>query len=287
MSAHNDIFTQVLLGLSSVVSGLAWRGNLKAARRSEDIPTSKVRSAAQGYAEFVGYARMPPGEVMLSPLTQTRCVWWHYTISYPDSHSNTVNIEEKTSSRYFGLDDGTGVCMVNPVGADMRASQARRWIATEGQPLAQAATIGFADIQARYYQCTETVLLASARLYVLGEFQTYRVQTQPLDRMSEKVRAWLADGKLRQPFDTNTDGKIDESELASMRKAALLDARREVATEIGARDMIGKPRDGRPFIISSSSQARIVSDDRAGSVLWLIWCILSAILTLALIRYDF
>src|SRR5690554_6778645 len=45
-----------------------------------DTPTSRIRSAAQGYVELVGVLRSGPVENLSAPLTGEPCLWWRYRI---------------------------------------------------------------------------------------------------------------------------------------------------------------------------------------------------------------
>jgi hypothetical protein len=104
---------------------------LKHARLLEDMPTSRIRSAAQGYCEFHGHARQLPGPPIVSPLSSERCCWWEFEIEQlqkdDKGRSRWVSIEKKTSDELFLLDDGTGQCVVDPVGARVIPNRSRRW----------------------------------------------------------------------------------------------------------------------------------------------------------------
>mgnify|MGYP006966890906 CR=1 FL=1 len=52
----------------------------------EDTPTSKIRSAAQGYTELEGTANLLPGEPVYAALTQQLCPWFDYKIEKRTSH---------------------------------------------------------------------------------------------------------------------------------------------------------------------------------------------------------
>ena len=54
--------------------------NLKKARIIEDVPTSKIRSAHQGYVELTGVSRSQDHNLLSAPLTGTRCLWFDYRI---------------------------------------------------------------------------------------------------------------------------------------------------------------------------------------------------------------
>ncbi|MFT5889227.1 MAG: hypothetical protein ACI9BO_002053 [Zhongshania sp.] len=63
---------------------------LIAARIIEDAPMSKIRSAHQGYVELMGFTQLGTEEPLLSPLSQTPCLWYRYKIErYQSSGKNS------------------------------------------------------------------------------------------------------------------------------------------------------------------------------------------------------
>src|SRR5690606_9806630 len=69
----------VLLAAASAAALFFMVRNLRTARTIEDTPTSKIRSAAQGYVELSGTASST-GETIAAPLSGTPCLWYRYTI---------------------------------------------------------------------------------------------------------------------------------------------------------------------------------------------------------------
>ena len=73
-------FWLLVLGVAIVGGGwFAFRW-LHIARMLEDTPTSRIRSAAQGYVELAGRCGALSGTTNLAPLTQRPCVWWQYRV---------------------------------------------------------------------------------------------------------------------------------------------------------------------------------------------------------------
>ena len=72
------------LNLGAAVIGGGWFAFrwMHVARVIEDTPTSRVRSAAQGYVELEGRARPLAGTLNLAPMTQRDCVWWRYRVQH-------------------------------------------------------------------------------------------------------------------------------------------------------------------------------------------------------------
>lgn len=79
-----DIQGQVIGVACSVAvsAGGAWwfLRRFSQARHLLDTPTSKIRSAAQGYVEFYGVLHVCGEAQLLGPLTNTPCLWWRYKI---------------------------------------------------------------------------------------------------------------------------------------------------------------------------------------------------------------
>ncbi len=53
---------------------------LRRARIIRDTPTSKIRSAAQGYLELEGRGELMEGEPIVAPLTGQTCTWYRYKV---------------------------------------------------------------------------------------------------------------------------------------------------------------------------------------------------------------
>ena len=81
MSDNDFWFWLVTLGVAVITGGVAALRSLRIARLIEDTPTSRIRSAAQGYVELSGRGLPLQGTANLAPLTQRPCVWWRYRIS--------------------------------------------------------------------------------------------------------------------------------------------------------------------------------------------------------------
>ena len=79
-----DIQGQVIaLACSAAMSaGGAWwfLQRFSQARHLLDTPTSKIRSAAQGYVESCRVLRDSADPQLPGPLTHTPCLWWRYKI---------------------------------------------------------------------------------------------------------------------------------------------------------------------------------------------------------------
>ena len=248
-----------------------WLRSLKEARTSEDTPTARIRAATQGYVELQGFARPLDDGPLTSPMLGLEAVWWRSTTKrYKKSP------EVKTSTKRFYLEDATGRGLIDPAGAEITLSSTRTWRADEPGPPDPSKSGGL-------YTCTEAVLPPGARLYVRGEFRTVRAGPQALDLMRDKLAAWQSDDKKRAILDVDRDGKLSETELEAARRAALLDAKREAGTSGGTVDVLCKPADGRPFVISDLRQDLHARTHRKGAVMALVGTVVTGLLLLGLI----
>src|SRR5689334_19630484 len=61
------------LAAMSAVSFFAWIGNFHRYRQVDDLPTSKIASAAQGYVELLGRSESIENAPVTAPLSQKQC----------------------------------------------------------------------------------------------------------------------------------------------------------------------------------------------------------------------
>lgn len=247
---------------------------LRRARMLEDTPTSRIRSAAQGYVELHGHARLLPGPEIRSPLSAERCCWWQYKIEqrrtgYRSGKRRTewVVIDQGTSDELFLLADGTGECVVDPVGATVVPSVSRTWRGHHARPSGFPRDPGW--LQFGDYRYTERLLNHGDWLYTLGLFQTQtaiRADDETRD-VSHLLAEWKRDQRaLLQRFDSNGDGRIDMHEWEQARRAAIEAVRNRHIEHVVQPDLhvLSKPRDRRPFILSTKTEHELTRGLRWG-----------------------
>lgn len=271
----NLLFTCALIAIVCVAFARRWLGSLKEARTSEDVATSRIHSAAQGYVELQGVARPLDDGALASPFLGLEAVWWKCTSRR--SGKDGAPLEQRMSTKRFYLEDASGRCLIDPAGAQITSSTTHKWSAERPGPPDPSAEAF------KPYICTETVLAPGTRLYVRGEFRTVRVGAQALDLMRDKLAAWQSDDKKRAILDVDRDGKLSATELEAARRAALLDARREAGTAVGTADVVCKPADGRPFVISDLYQHVHARTHLTGAVWALVGAIVSGVALLAVL----
>ncbi len=266
-----------LLGVGACGFGFV---QLRRARMLEDIPTSRIRSAAQGYVEFRGHARLLPGPEIRSPLSNERCCWWDIVVQQYRRASESgrrqsewVTIEKLTSDELFIVDDGTGQCVIDPVGATVVPSLRRSWRGVLPRPGAywrNRSWLGLGD-----YRYTERLIRYGDPLYALG-----LLQTQTASRDDDEVRdvgdrlaEWKRDQRrLLQRFDADRDGRIDPMEWELARRAAIEEVRAEQLERSIQPDLhvLGQPLDRRPFILSTKSEHELTRGMRWGGLAFVV-----------------
>ena len=134
-------FWLLVLGCAVVGGGwIAFRW-LHIARMLEDTPTSRVRSAAQGYVELVGRAGRARRHEEPRAADATPRVWWKYRVQRRTGSSSGRNQRSKWqtvksghSEQPFLLDDGTGECIVQPAGAEVLTTETTTWYGDTAWP---------------------------------------------------------------------------------------------------------------------------------------------------------
>ncbi len=254
-------------------------------RLIEDTPTSKIRSASQGYVELAGHGEMMEDEPISSPLTNTRCLWYDYKVEEhrgSGKNSRWVTIDSGTSTEIFRLIDNTAECVILPDGAEVTPGGKRTWYGSSSTPPSPPA---FTDSNSwfglyfgvRHYRFTEKVLFDTAPLYAIGLFKSIGGAGGSYDKkgdVRELLREWKQDSaKLLQRFDFNEDGEIDMDEWQAVMDAAL----REVEKQHGDQrtlpaihTMIETHDKRRPYMLSAYSQEDLLKRYHGFAVLGII-----------------
>lgn len=238
-----------------------------------DTPTSRVRSAAQGYVELSGFGRLMNGPPIISPLTGVTCTWYSISIEERRDDSGTGSarqiiwetIHSETSSDLFMLEDETGTCVIDPDGANVTTVIKEVWYGDTSMWTPGMLRGRSGLFSGGRYRYTERRMQPNDSLYAIGEFQTVG-GSQELPQTDEDVRQLLAEWKRDQRqllarFDTNHDGVISPEEWELARKAArqeVLKAQRQRMAG-PAINIMRKPSDhGLPYLLSVLPQDELV-----------------------------
>lgn len=238
---------------------------LAQARLLEDMPTSRVRSAAQGYVELYGVLLPGPGEPLSAPLTGKPCLWWRYRIEeYRESgKSKSWRVLESASSEgWLGFEDGSGQCLINPVGAEVRPARREVWHGERRHPRREDGhgLLGQLLGMGKRYRYVEERLHAGEPLYALGEFRTSGGGRQGLDLAAAQaavVREWKQDFRgLLARFDRDGSGDLNDQEWRLVRLAAQLEAedRHRAASSAPELNHLRQPQEALPFLLSCKGE---------------------------------
>lgn len=162
--------------LFMALSFYRWYKNFVQARIMLDTPTAKIRSAAQGYVELSGIQKCLPQKPTIAFLSKARCTWYRYTIEHA-TKDRWFLIENGASNEAFILEDETGVCIIDPKGAQITTTNVDTWQGfsryPEGKPknwfMRLLGTLG-------RYRYREWRMEEGMALYAIGNFHT--IQTE-------------------------------------------------------------------------------------------------------------
>jgi hypothetical protein len=263
------------------------------ARYLLDTPTSKIRSAAQGYVELYGVLQGREAPV-LAPLSNTPCLWWRFKIeeySSSDKRSSWRVVESGSSEAPLLLADGTGECWVHPLGAEIRPATRDVWQGDQRHPqrVDAGGILGWLSSGKRY-RYSEERLHAGEPLYAIGDFHTRGGGQQGFDLSAAQgavIREWKGDyGQLLERFDSDGNQQLDEQEWQRARLAAQLEAEdrhRQVSLQ-PARHELRKPAQAQPFILSSHGEDQLARQFYWQALAGGVVCLLGALALTWLLR---
>ena len=215
-----------------------WITSYRVKRAILDVPTSKTRSAAQGYVELHGTIESLGGKTLTGPLTRAPCVWYSYNVT-EGSGDQREAIESYTASTPFLLRDETGACLVEPRDACVMCDK----------------TVVRHQGNRRH---DEWSMREGDSIYAIGLFRTDAVQAHAVGKEAmAQLRVWLRDPKaFFSRFDTDRDGKVSRAELDAANEAARREAIDRYVAQ-GGKHRLTAPRDGRSFILSGLPHDRV------------------------------
>jgi hypothetical protein len=227
-----------------------------------DTPTSRVRSAAQGYVELSGRGVLPADSHNKGPLTGLPCTWWRYEIEDRGRRGGSRSVDSGTSVEPFVLDDGTGQCLIDPRGAEVFPSVTTVWYGPEEWPQQRIpggdGVLGWLldRIPTGRYRYTEHRLQIQEHVCALGAFRSEGGISvdDPDAAITELLHQWKQDqAALLKRFDTNHDGTLSAAEWELARAAAhkqIMEGR-AADTRTPSLHVLGEPMDGRCFLLAA------------------------------------
>jgi len=265
-TSHFWTFSTIVIGVA--IAGLVYTFIfLRRARIIEDTPTSKIRSAAQGYVELHGKGGIMDGLPIVSPLTGIQCTWYRYKVEKLEDKNRRV-IRQGTSDELFLLIGETGRCVIDPEGAIITPKTKQVWYEHDYPPM-RAAHQGSSRFLSRLlggrYRYTEERMHIGEPLYAIGMFLSVGGNNETFNT-DEEVRTLIMKWKKNWPamlkhFDKNDDGEIDVQEWEEVRKMALRKVRQDQLERSlkPATHVMTRPKyDNRPYLLSVFPQYELV-----------------------------
>ncbi len=210
-----------------------------------DTPKSKMQSAAQGFVELQGTCDFFGNRACQGFMSGPPCVWHRYTIV---NMAGLFNMGASTIP--FVVSDDTGSVVINPTGAKVISSSKRTWFESGKR------------FSSKY-------IVPGSEIYVLGELRTRGGAETTYNKgmeVSKLLSVWKKDSRwLHEEFDTDGNGVLDQDEWDSARARAEEISRdiheEKVADPVA--NIISKPENGMPFIISDRDPAPLGNTFRA------------------------
>lgn len=211
----------LILQVTAVISFFAAIFNYWRYLKISEAPVSTIAAAAQGYIEVTGKANCE--KALKTPYQNIPCVWYRAWVfanrqemQRGNQIANTRLLDYSESALPFQLTDATGVCTINPKGAEIIHLEKRTFYKND-------------------HRYVEEFLPSNQTLYVLGYLDSRHEFTDAAAIHRDTgvlLSAWKANPKkLHQRFDFNRDGTIDINEW----ELARAEARREVTSQHTAR----------------------------------------------------
>ncbi|NVK38255.1 MAG: hypothetical protein HWE18_10040 [Gammaproteobacteria bacterium] len=237
--------------------------HLRIARLIKDTPTSKIRSAAQGFVELEGIGRTLKHPI-LSPLSRTPCLWYRFSIERKEDNGKTTSWRTIQRGQHPGpilMEDPTGQCMLSIKGASIHTSLKSTWSGSSPYPTELSIKRKESFLQFGDYRYTEELIIESSPIYALGYFKTLRaIDSHKHDSAVNKLIAtWKKDyDQLLARFDRNGDGSLDMKEWKLVRLAAQLEAQ-DIKDQLASQpeQHIMEKHKGLPYIIGTDDQTGI------------------------------
>jgi hypothetical protein len=263
-----------LAGLSAGALALTYALTLyERRRRVQNVPTSRIRSAAVGPCELHGHARA--GAPLRTPFSRMPCVWYEYRMvrrDATDGSSATIRlggmalsaggngprervqvVTGRSNDIPFYIEDETGRIEIDPRGAHVEVGtvQTLNSVPFAGAPLPPGTKVSITE---RYIPVDHPIWVMG-HLRVEGDEQGGRA-----DRLAEHLRALKADAARMAAGDGNGDGVVDASEWERMVHEVRRDWQASRLSADGRTDRVFVGRSGHDgfFYITETSEKTVV-----------------------------
>ena len=293
---HQEFWLGITLCVVSMIAAVWFLfRHLHRYRLITDTPTAMIRSAPQGYVEIIGHVIGGEAGLLEAPLSGRPCVWYRFRVDRQNSSGkNRWSHESRgTSEEWFQIDDGTGVCLIDPANAEIDAVQHRVWYGNTPHPklkndasthsgsfLTRPISLGSGIPTGSRYRYTETLILEHERVYALGTFRTVG-GGRDVDNLDQLQATIVRDWKTNYPdlierFGTPGASLLSDIEWQKVRTAARQEAQKQRKASLELPDMhtLANPGvPGHPLLISTQDERKLVKRFRLRATLCLIYLV--------------
>jgi len=287
LSSTERLVALFALALSAAVALWFVFRKLRHYRLIADTPTARIRSAPQGYVELIGHVIAGENGMLTAPLSGRPCVWYAYKVEKESGgkRKHWKTVRSGRSDNWFQINDGTGTCLVDPEGAEVSAQHRQNWrghteipsISGSGLSPQGIAAILTSNSVSGSYRYSESLIFEHEQLYALGRFHTVGGGREQLDLKAtarDLLRSWKQNPELlRERFDLNGDGSVDQQEWQLAREAAMREARAEQRElhQLPSMNVISDPQNRhQPYLLSTYDEDSLMQRYRWRSL----WCLL-------------
>ncbi len=217
-----------------VIAVLAFAFNYWRYLAISKAPVSTIAAAAQGYVELNGIASIK--KRMLSPLHNVECVWYRSWTYAKGAENFWRLVDYQQSDETFQLTDSTGTCTVDPGGAEVIHMLKR-------------------TREHNYHRYVEEFLLAGFPLYLIGQLDTrhhFVGKKETKKQIGHLITDWKSNQtKMKQRFDLDRNGEIDQEEWEKARRQAREEVDRQQMGKAHIGDFeISAPKNGQLYMLS-------------------------------------
>lgn len=179
----------IMLAFPLAMTGICVYAGIFARQRAalvKEVMTSQIRTAKPGYVEFSGKVEAVEQRTLTAPLTQSPCCWYHIRVEKYDKRAGKksadwITVRDESSEAPFFVRDATGVCAVDPSGAEVTPTDKSLWYGATEEPEDRnpprvgpmESAKGWVEISGgpnSKYRYSEERIYDGDRLFVLGVF---------------------------------------------------------------------------------------------------------------------
>lgn len=266
MSDSGDVVFWALIGGPLLVTGGLVAFGKK--RLLENIPTSKIRSAAMGFVELNGLAK--PRKEIKDPIDNLPCCWWQCVVQEDVGDRRELR-KVITFPELFYLEDDTGKVLIDPQEAEfMYIHEKKIKLDSNNRHKFEPVLVGWGLDCTGWFGTLKKMRIilrtirVSEQIYVLGEL------THRYDYLEERKRKFIIHlGQVKEDTgkmalaDSNKDGTIDAIEwdaFCTKLEEEFLKEETARGEQVPDSDklVVKRPQTNHSFIISTRSELELL-----------------------------